>query len=57
VKGLIAGARAAGRRDRRLRGRRHRLTHVYGLTEVYGPAAVCAKQAAWDACRARSAPA
>ncbi len=23
------------------------LTHVYGLTEVYGPAAVCAKQAAW----------
>jgi len=25
------------------------LTHVYGLTEVYGPAAVCAKQAGWDA--------
>jgi fatty-acyl-CoA synthase len=24
------------------------LTHVYGLTEVYGPASVCAKQAAWD---------
>ncbi|MGF6598013.1 fatty-acyl-CoA synthase [Paraburkholderia sp. GAS448] len=24
------------------------LTHVYGLTEVYGPAAVCAKQACWD---------
>ena len=23
------------------------LTHVYGLTEVYGPGAVCAKQAAW----------
>src|SRR3954471_8664971 len=23
------------------------LTHVYGLTEVYGPAAVCAKHAAW----------
>ncbi len=23
------------------------LTHVYGLTEVYGPAAVCAKQAEW----------
>ncbi|MBL8349172.1 MAG: acyl-CoA synthetase [Burkholderiaceae bacterium] len=23
------------------------LTHVYGLTEVYGPAAVCAKQEAW----------
>src|SRR5690606_33061825 len=26
-----------------------RLTHVYGLTETYGPAAVCAKHAAWDA--------
>ncbi|MBN3851218.1 acyl-CoA synthetase [Paraburkholderia sp. Ac-20342] len=25
------------------------LTHVYGLTETYGPAAVCAKQDAWDA--------
>ncbi len=25
------------------------LTHVYGLTEVYGPATVCAKHAAWDA--------
>jgi len=25
------------------------LTHVYGLTEVYGPATVCAKQASWAA--------
>lgn len=25
------------------------LTHVYGLTEVYGPATVCAKHGAWDA--------
>ena len=25
------------------------LTHVYGLTEVYGPAAVCARQPGWDA--------
>ncbi|MGO4715373.1 acyl-CoA synthetase [Bradyrhizobium sp. 2TAF24] len=25
-----------------------RLTHVYGLTEVYGPASVCAEQAGWD---------
>ena len=25
------------------------LTHVYGLTEVYGPAAVCAKHDEWDA--------
>ncbi|HEV3239099.1 MAG TPA: acyl-CoA synthetase [Casimicrobiaceae bacterium] len=25
------------------------ITHVYGLTETYGPAAVCAKHRAWDA--------
>ena len=25
-----------------------RVTHVYGLTEVYGPAVVCAWQAEWD---------
>jgi len=25
------------------------ITHVYGLTETYGPAAVCAKHEAWDA--------
>ncbi len=25
------------------------LTHVYGLTETYGPAAVCAKHEEWDA--------
>jgi fatty-acyl-CoA synthase len=24
------------------------ITHVYGLTETYGPAAVCAKHAEWD---------
>ena len=25
------------------------ITHVYGLTETYGPATVCAKHAEWDA--------
>jgi fatty-acyl-CoA synthase len=25
------------------------LTHVYGLTETYGPASVCARQGEWDA--------
>ena len=25
------------------------ITHVYGLTETYGPASVCAKHPAWDA--------
>ena len=24
------------------------MTHVYGLTEVYGPASVCAEQPGWD---------
>jgi fatty-acyl-CoA synthase len=33
------------------------LTHVYGLTEVYGPAAVCAKQESLGGrCRSKSAP-
>ena len=25
-----------------------KLTHVYGLTEIYGPASVCAEQPGWD---------
>lgn len=25
-----------------------KLTHVYGLTEVYGPASICAEQPGWD---------
>ncbi|MDO9181606.1 MAG: acyl-CoA synthetase [Bacteriovorax sp.] len=25
-----------------------KITHVYGLTEVYGPASVCAKQSSWE---------
>src|SRR5258708_9788758 len=25
-----------------------KLTHVYGLTETYGPASVCAEQPGWD---------
>ncbi len=31
------------------------LTHVYGLTEVYGPASVCAKQPEWDESSRRQA--
>ena len=31
------------------------ITHVYGLTETYGPAAVCAKHEEWDALDARRA--
>ncbi|MDA8229976.1 MAG: acyl-CoA synthetase [Magnetospirillum sp.] len=32
----------------RLEGQGFRLTHVYGLTEVYGPTAVCAWHEEWD---------
>ena len=31
------------------------ITHVYGLTEVYGPATVCAKHEEWDDARHRRA--
>jgi len=31
------------------------ITHVYGLTETYGPAAVCAKHEEWTRCRWSSA--
>jgi len=33
----------------RLEGQGFRITHVYGLTEVYGPASVCAWHDEWDA--------
>ena len=47
VQGLIAGAAppAAVIEGCELAG--INITHVYGLTEVYGPAAVCAKQESW----------
>jgi fatty-acyl-CoA synthase len=48
VTGLIAGAAPpvavlAGAESIGIR-----LTHVYGLTETYGPASVCAEQPGWD---------
>ncbi|HNW63289.1 MAG: acyl-CoA synthetase [Piscinibacter sp.] len=48
VKGLIAGAAPPAAVIEGCEAAGISLTHVYGLTEVYGPAAVCAKQAAWD---------
>ena len=47
VQGLIAGAAPPAAV---IEGCEHAcidITHVYGLTEVYGPAAVCAKQESW----------
>ena len=48
LKGLIAGAPPPPAVIEGCEAAGIELTHVYGLTEVYGPAAVCAKQAHWD---------
>jgi fatty-acyl-CoA synthase len=48
VEGLIAGAAPPAAIIEGAERIGVRLTHVYGLTEVYGPAAVCAPQAGWD---------
>ncbi|MEY4883339.1 MAG: hypothetical protein RIS34_1193 [Pseudomonadota bacterium] len=47
VNGLIAGAAPPAAVIEGCEGAGIDLTHVYGLTEVYGPAAVCAKQESW----------
>ncbi len=47
VQGLIAGAAPPAAVIEGCESIGIRITHVYGLTEVYGPAAVCAQQDAW----------
>ncbi|HRH88911.1 MAG TPA: AMP-binding protein, partial [Rubrivivax sp.] len=47
VSGLIAGAAPPAAVIEGCEAAGIDITHVYGLTEVYGPAAVCAKQAEW----------
>ena len=49
LKGLIAGAAPPAAVIEGCEAAGIELTHVYGLTEVYGPAAVCAKQESWAA--------
>ena len=49
VRTMVAGAAPAPSVIAKMRDIGFELTHVYGLTEVYGPAAVCARQDAWDA--------
>ena len=46
---LIAGAAPPATVIEGMERMGFKLTHVYGLTETYGPAAVCSKQDAWDA--------
>ena len=49
VKGLIAGAAPPASIIEGMEKLGFDLTHVYGLTETYGPAAVCVKQDEWNA--------
>ena len=49
VKGLVAGAAPPAAMIEGMEKIGFDITHVYGLTETYGPAAVCAKHDDWDA--------
>ena len=48
VKAMVAGAAPPAALIEGMEQMGFDLTHVYGLTEVYGPATVCAKHAAWE---------
>lgn len=49
VKTMVAGAAPPASMIEGMEEMGFDLTHVYGLTEVYGPATVCAKHDAWNA--------
>lgn len=48
VKAMVAGAAPPAAMIEGMETMGFELTHVYGLTEVYGPAAVCVKHDDWD---------
>lgn len=48
VKAMVAGAAPPASMIEGMERLGFDLTHVYGLTEVYGPATVCAKHEGWD---------
>ena len=48
VKAMVAGAAPPASMIEGMEALGFELTHVYGLTEVYGPATVCATQAGWE---------
>jgi fatty-acyl-CoA synthase len=48
VKAYVAGAAPPAATIEAMERRGIELTHVYGLTEVYGPATVCVKQEEWE---------
>ncbi len=49
IKAMVAGAAPPASMIEGMERMGFDLTHVYGLTEVYGPATVCAKHEDWDA--------
>ena len=49
VKSMVAGAAPPAAMIEGMEQLGFDLTHVYGLTEIYGPASVCVKHEAWDA--------
>ncbi|GAA4418060.1 acyl-CoA synthetase [Acidovorax lacteus] len=49
IKAMVAGAAPPASMIEGMEQMGFDLTHVYGLTEVYGPATVCARHEAWDA--------
>jgi fatty-acyl-CoA synthase len=52
---MVAGAPPPAAVLAKMEAMQFDLTHVYGLTEVYGPAAVCAEQDAGARCRWKNA--
>ena len=48
IKAMVAGAAPPASMIEGMEQMGFDLTHVYGLTEVYGPATVCAKHPQWD---------
>ena len=49
VRAMVAGAAPPASLIEGMERMRFEIVHVYGLTETYGPAAVCAKHETWDA--------
>lgn len=49
IKAMVAGAAPPASMIEGMERLGFDLTHVYGLTEVYGPATACAKHDSWDA--------
>ena len=48
VKGWVAGAPPSETMLAKMEAMGFDITHVYGLTEAYGPVTICAEQAEWD---------